>query len=347
MTKRKEAYPNGELPSETTNHCEQYNYQLRIGQQETPHPQIVRIRLRGHRLFLLLANTTNPESLRKEAVHFDKEISYWERLGYFETLTSSRGRFVVQYDKTDIGEMGIPKAVIGTSEEIIAFGLEEDEDDRERMQDIDETEGEKEKFAMCKEPVTKLRASQPAQKRSLEASPQPAGPTAKKLQTSTDHLPGIASMTPTPTMANMTKVRTRMCSPSHVTDYRDPEDSDNDTDIDEDDDEPPDWTEYENLDITAGKKKFANGSEVGMLDTRVDFVQIDLVPPEVYEAACESDEGPPEFCDYLVRGQPLPELGDLTPIDIIRGWRKEDSEAMTAKWKGGSIRHDGKGFSAV
>lgn len=48
----------------------------------------------------------------------------------------------------------------------------------------------------------------------------------------------------------------------------------------------------------------------------------------------------------LFRSQAVPELEDLTAMGIVRGC-KEGIEAMTTKWKGENVRHDGEGLSAV
>lgn len=227
-------------------------------------PGVVRVTFRGHHVYLLPERTTDQASLVKEAVHFDRAITSWEKWGTFETLTSMHGRFVVQYDKTNV-VAGIPRAVIGTTETFLSIVTNEEDSLAQRPE----------------QPRTQLGT--PACSlgdRNLAALNSPVAPRAKETcrGTTSDHT------------------------------ATDTDDEDND---DDDDDEPPDWSEYENANLTAGYEELearSDGKPDEILDTRVTFCQIDLIPADEYEALYESEDAPPPPRNYLIRGEPVPEM---------------------------------------
>lgn len=247
---------------------EQSSCPLGAGTRRDPKPPVVRLTLRGCPLFLLLKSTTDTESLTEEATHFDKAVTSWEGWGTFETLTSMRGRFVVQYDKTDVDEAGTPRAVIGVTERIVSCDTYE-EDDSSSSSDPDDTEAEEgNEEAANVEP--NLR------KRSRDASPNPAAPPAKKA-----------------------------CLGSS------PYDTDSYTDTDPED-ELPDCPGKENGKVGADDQEQAGSQSEPkkLLNTRVTFGQIDLIPSEEFKAMYESEIPLPWPRDYLILGQSVPEMGD-------------------------------------
>lgn len=162
------------------------------------------------------------------------------------------GRFVVQYDQADVDEAGVPRAVIGITEEILSCEYKEEE----------ELVDEKRKGTDVMKPST-------LGKRGRDEPPSLIQPPAEKRRWVSDD-----------------------------------SDSESDTDADEHD-EPPDWTEYENSPIPAPSHR----EPTSVLDTRVEFAKIDIIPADVYEAAYETENPLPRPQDYLIRGQAVPEMG--------------------------------------
>ncbi|ROW03002.1 hypothetical protein VMCG_05710 [Cytospora schulzeri] len=244
-------------------------------EHEDTKPQVVRVTLRGHDLFLLLEPTADPDPLIKEAEHFDKAISSWEKWGTFETLSSMRGRFVVQYDKKDVNEAGIPRAVIGVTEQIASV-------------DTDPAEEEPEEVTVLVEPRIRLGTPQPepGKRGRDEVAGTVAAPPAKK-----------ACLGPSP--------------------Y----DIDTDTSTDDDDyDQPPDWSEYSNGIASAAGNKAESGSHSKpdeILDTRVTFGYIDIIPSNEYKLLCKSESSLTRPRSYLIRGKCVPEMGDRVYSDIV------------------------------
>lgn len=243
-------------------------------------PRVVQVTLRGRHLFLLPKSTTDPDSLVKEAAHFDKAITSWEGWGTFETLTSMCGRFVVQYDKTDVDEAGTPRAVIGVTEKIVSCDTYKEGEDDSSSSSSDDTEtedGNEEKWPV--QPRAQMGTPEPQmRKRRRVASPSsPAALPAKKA-----------------------------CLGSSF-----PYDTASDTESDSDD-EPPGWLGNESGKSEADDKKQpgSQSDPVKILNTRVTFGQIDLIPSDEYKAMYESGNSLPRPRDYLIFGQSVPEMGD-------------------------------------
>lgn len=210
---------------------------------ENSKAHVVRIIFRGQDLYLLPGPTTDHKRLTKEAVHFDDAITFWEKWGTFETLTSMHGRFVVQYDKEDVVG-GIPRAMIGTTANIVSVDADR-EDSRSQL---------------------RIPGSSMLGKRKRAVSTIPVEPEAKKT-----------------------------CIPD-----------------DEDEiDEPPDWSEYEDASLTGYGRQLQARSDSKpdeILDTRVTFFQIDIIPPGEYKAMYESEGATSPPRNYMIRGQAVPEM---------------------------------------
>jgi hypothetical protein len=90
-----------------------------------------------------------------------------------------------------------------------------------------------------------------------------------------------------------------------------PYDTASDTNTDSDD-EPPGWLGNENGKLEADDKKRpgCQSEPVKILNTRVTFGQIDLIPSDEFKAMYESENPLPRPRDYLILGQSVPEMGD-------------------------------------
>lgn len=191
-----------------------------------------------------------------------------------------RGRFVVQYDKTDVDEAGTPRAVIGVTEKIVScVTYKEDEDDSSSSSSDDtETEDGKEEKWLVQPRAQMGTPESQMRKRRRGASPSSlAAPPAKKA-----------------------------CLDSSF-----PYDTASDTDTDSDD-EPPGWQGNVNGKLEADDKEQpgSQSEPVKILNTRVTFGQIDLIPSDEYKAMYESESPLPRPRDYLIFGQSVPEMGD-------------------------------------
>ena len=257
------------------------------GQGDHPNSQAVVVRLRQCRLALLPGGTTDPASLCKEAADFDQMITSREWRGRFDTMKSLLGHFVVQYDKTDVDEAGIPRSVIGITEEILPWdnGAEKGGEKKSNETDREDTAPQKS--------TIQVNTSTPIQgKRSRASSLGSNSPRAKK------HCEGL----------DWDDSDDSLDSDSDG-DYDSDGDTDTDGDTDDEYDDPPDWSEYENGNEFTNKQFGSDHEPDEILDTRVDFAKIDIIPEKIYKALYESEDPLPKPRDYLIRGVPFPEMG--------------------------------------